>query len=219
MVKNLPEMWETWVQSLGWEDTLQKGIATHSSILAWRISWTEEPGELQSMGFQGVGHDWATNTFTFNIHTYIHTYLIHICTYMCVLSPSAVFDSMQPHGPPGSSVHGISQARILEWVAISFSRGSFWPRDPTCISCISCAGRRIFFTTSTSWDVHIHTYMYYSITVLHTGNQHNIVNQLIFNFKKYRIMPLGQSQETAARIQWDDQCQDWAQGLVLRKPS
>ena len=48
---------EIWVQSLGWEDPLEKGIATHSSILAWRIPWTEEPGGLQSMGSQGVGHD------------------------------------------------------------------------------------------------------------------------------------------------------------------
>ena len=52
IVKNLPAMWETWVQSLGWEDPLEKGMATHSSILAWRISWTEEPGRLQSMGLQ-----------------------------------------------------------------------------------------------------------------------------------------------------------------------
>ena len=49
-VKNLPSMWETWVQSLGWEDPLEKGMATHSSILAWRIPWTEEPGKLQSLG-------------------------------------------------------------------------------------------------------------------------------------------------------------------------
>ena len=48
MVKNLPAMWETWAQSLGWKDTLEKGIATHSSILAWRIPRTEEPGRLQS---------------------------------------------------------------------------------------------------------------------------------------------------------------------------
>ena len=50
MLKNLPAMPEAWVQSLGWEDTLEKGMATHSSILAWRISWTEEPGGLQSKG-------------------------------------------------------------------------------------------------------------------------------------------------------------------------
>ena len=57
MVKNLPAMWETQVQSLGGEDHLEKGMATHSSILAWRIPWTEEPSMLQSMGSQSVRHD------------------------------------------------------------------------------------------------------------------------------------------------------------------
>ena len=57
MVKHLPTVWETWVQSLGWEDLLEKETATHSSILSWKISWTEEPGRLQSMGLQRVGHD------------------------------------------------------------------------------------------------------------------------------------------------------------------
>ena len=56
-VKNLPAMQETWVQSLGQEDPLEKGMATHSSILALRIPWTEEPGGLQQMGLQRVGHD------------------------------------------------------------------------------------------------------------------------------------------------------------------
>ena len=57
MVKNLPAVQETWVQSLGWEDPLEKEMATHSSILAWRIPWTEEPGKLQSTGSQKVRHD------------------------------------------------------------------------------------------------------------------------------------------------------------------
>ena len=61
MVKNLPAMQETWVQFLGWEDPLAKGMATHSSTLAWEIPWTEEPGWLQSMGPQRVRHNWATN--------------------------------------------------------------------------------------------------------------------------------------------------------------
>ena len=56
-VKNLPTMQETWVQSLGWEDPLEKGMANHSSILLWRIPWKEEPGRLQFMGTQRVGHD------------------------------------------------------------------------------------------------------------------------------------------------------------------
>ena len=57
MVKRLLTMWETWVQSLGWEDPLEKEMATHSSTLAWKIPWTEERGSLHSMGLQRVGHD------------------------------------------------------------------------------------------------------------------------------------------------------------------
>ena len=57
LVKNQPAGWETWVPSLGWEDLLEKEMATHSSILAWKIPWTEEPGKLQSMGSQRVKHD------------------------------------------------------------------------------------------------------------------------------------------------------------------
>ena len=64
MVKNLPEMQEIWVQSLGREDPLEKEMVTHSSILAWRIPRTEEPGRLQSMESQRVVHNWVTNTIT-----------------------------------------------------------------------------------------------------------------------------------------------------------
>ena len=64
MVKNLPVTQETQVQYLGWEDPLEEGMATHSSILAWRIPRTEEPGGLQSMGLQRVRYNLATNTFT-----------------------------------------------------------------------------------------------------------------------------------------------------------
>ena len=62
MVKNLPSMQKTWVRSLDWEDPLKKEIATHSSILAWRISWTEEPGRLQAMGSQRIRHNQTINT-------------------------------------------------------------------------------------------------------------------------------------------------------------
>ena len=57
MVKNPPTVRETWVQSVGWEDPLEEGTATHSSILAWRIPWTEDPGGLRSMESKKVGHD------------------------------------------------------------------------------------------------------------------------------------------------------------------
>ena len=66
MVERLPAVWKTWVRSLGWEDTLEKEMATHSSILAWKIPWTEEPGRLQSM----VAKSWtrlSNFTFTFTI--------------------------------------------------------------------------------------------------------------------------------------------------------
>ena len=72
-------MWETWVRFLGWEDPLEKGMATHSSILAWRISWTEEPGRLESVGSQRVQHNWEAFTCdyefsvesTFSLHSFL----------------------------------------------------------------------------------------------------------------------------------------------------
>ena len=66
MVKNLPAVQEIWVQSLGQEDPLEKGMATHSSIPAWRIPWTEEPGGLQSMGLQSQTQLTNTHTFDYN---------------------------------------------------------------------------------------------------------------------------------------------------------
>ena len=64
--KESPAMQQTWIPSLGWEGSLEKEMATHSSILAWRIPWTEEPGGLQSKGLQRVRHDLVTNTFHFH---------------------------------------------------------------------------------------------------------------------------------------------------------
>ena len=79
-VKHPPTMWETWVQSLGWDDLLEKEMATHSSILAWKIPWMEEPGRLQSMGLQRGGHNWATSQMSVlqyvHIHTHSHMYNI-----------------------------------------------------------------------------------------------------------------------------------------------
>ena len=69
-LERLPGMRETWVQSLGREDPLEEETATHSSTLAWRIPWTEEPGGLQSLGSRRVGHDQATGTLTFIDLTY-----------------------------------------------------------------------------------------------------------------------------------------------------
>ena len=70
MIKKLPAMQKTWVWSLGQEDPLEKGMAAHSSTLAWRIPWTEEPGGLQSMGSQRIEHGWATH-FHFSLDPFL----------------------------------------------------------------------------------------------------------------------------------------------------
>ena len=97
MVKNLPVMQETWVQSLGQEDPLEKGMATHSSILAWRIPWSEEPSGLQhGVAKQGCKGLDMTERLTLSLHIGIRIYT-HICIYtfnaVCVLSHSVMFDS------------------------------------------------------------------------------------------------------------------------------
>ena len=84
MVKNLPEMQETQVQTLGWENPLEKGMAIHASILAWRIPWTEESGRLQSTGSQWVGHGWATNCYHYSV-------LVSIKLHHSVSPPTQVF--------------------------------------------------------------------------------------------------------------------------------
>ena len=86
-VKNLPAMQGTQVQSLGWKVSLEKRMATYSSILAWRIPWAEEPGRLLALGLKRVEHNRVTNTFTFNILAstkeglgiwHNHTKLLHL---------------------------------------------------------------------------------------------------------------------------------------------
>ena len=91
LVKNPPAMRETWVRSLGQKDPLEEGVATHSSILAWRIPWTEESGGLQSMGSQRVGHNWATE-HTSHTHPIMNTESIFF--FFQLFSPSSL---------PGSS--------------------------------------------------------------------------------------------------------------------
>ena len=123
-VNNPPAMWEAWVRSLGWEDPLEKGMATHSSILSWRIQWTEEPGRLQSIASLRVRHNRVLLTLQ------IQVLVAQSCLTLC---------SPMDCSPQGSSAYGIFQARILEWVVISFSRGSSRSRDWSWVSCT--AGR------------------------------------------------------------------------------
>ena len=83
-VKNLPAIHETWVRPLGWEDPLEDSMATHSSILAWRIPWTEELGGLQSMWSQRVQLDsWVTK------HTHLLTFIVHVLSLECKVQNSA----------------------------------------------------------------------------------------------------------------------------------
>ena len=151
MVKRLSTMRETQIQSLCWENPLEKKMAIHSNTTAWKIPWTEEPGRLQSMGLQRVRHDWATslslsfstestNCYIFeNFLEDLRTWawdVINSCKVSVAQLCPALCD-LRDYGPPGSSVHGIFQARILEWVVISFSRGSFQLRDQNWVSYIA----------------------------------------------------------------------------------
>ena len=129
-------MWETRIQSLGREDLLEKEMATHSSILAWKIPWTEETGRLQSMGSQS----WTRlSDFTFFLSPLSETYL----------SSHSITKGKTPVLQAPLSM-GILQARILEWVAMASSRGSSQPRDRTQASCIAGG----FFTNWTSREAH-----------------------------------------------------------------
>ena len=111
----LPAMEETRVRSLGWEFPLEKGVAIHSSILAWRIPWTEKPGGLQSIGLQRVGHDWATNTHTHNIPFYGYT---TFCLSICQLIEGngnplqrSCLENPMDRGAWWATVHGVAKSR------------------------------------------------------------------------------------------------------------
>jgi len=108
MVKNLPAMWKTQIQSLGLEHSLEKKLATYSSILAQRIPRTENPGGLQSLGLQRIGFNGVTNT-----HTYTHTYFpLEPATQSVVCRPAASatpgafleMQNLEPHARPPASV-------------------------------------------------------------------------------------------------------------------
>ena len=131
MAENPPAMQETWVWSLGWEDPLEKEMATHSRILAWRIPWTEEPGGLQSMRSQRVGHDWVTDTTGWQTRTAVLTRwcitrvsagtvrlsslppVVSLCVWFAQSRPT-LCDSRDYYSSPGSSVHGILSAPLLK---------------------------------------------------------------------------------------------------------
>ena len=117
-----PAMQETWVRSLGWEDPLEEGMATHSSILAWRIPWTEESSGLQLMGSQRVGHDWTTKHSTahrnLNILKYVTCFLFHSsrpCVHnMPIFEPFTMTRGMSIFiGQPGPLDHSWVESRVV----------------------------------------------------------------------------------------------------------
>ena len=123
-------MWETWVQSLGWEDPLEEGMATHSSIFAWRISWTEEPGGLQSLGrrVRCSCRIWCNFHFHFSTSTRGGLWTERgnaAAAAKSLWSCPTLCDPMDC-SLPGSSIHGIFQARVLEQGAIVSSGERQW---------------------------------------------------------------------------------------------
>ena len=177
MVNCLPAMRETWVWSLDREDPMEKNMATHSSTLAWKIPWIEEPDRLQSIGLQRFGYDCVTSlslsclrcrasfhllfaivlcfwlycsSLLKSLFNFAHFYhfpsywFVRVFIRVCAQSLSHVW-LLQSRGPSRFPYPWDFQERILEWVAISFFRGSSWPRDRTHLSCVYCIGRGILY--------------------------------------------------------------------------
>ena len=156
MVKCLPTMWETWVRSLGWEDPLEKEMATHSSTFAWKIPWMEKPGKLQFTGLQRVGHDWVTSLSLLCRTASDSVRIVCVCVCVCVCAHArarSVSQSCPTLCNPWTAACQdplpiCFQARILECVAISYSRVSSWPKDWTLVPYI---GRQILHHWAT-WE-------------------------------------------------------------------
>ena len=111
-VKNLPAVRETWVQSLGREEPLEEGMAAHSSILAWGIPWTEEPCGLQSMGLQRVGHDSATDPFTWDLNSPNGAWTQYPLHWKVKSSPLG-----HRRSPPTWIIFNITYILVFSWVA------------------------------------------------------------------------------------------------------
>ena len=120
-VKNLPAMWETWFWSLGWEDPLEKGMATQSSILAWRIPWTEEPGGLWSIELQRVRHvSTLTHIYIIQENPYLLRFLAFLVAQMVKNLPAmweTWFQSLawEDPGEKGTAIHSSILAWRIPW--------------------------------------------------------------------------------------------------------
>ena len=139
-IKNLPAMWETQerqVWSLSQKDTLEEGMAIHSSILAWRIPWTEEPGRLQSRGLQRIGHHWSTTHTHMCVHTHAHTHTpthTHTHTHTSACAPNMLLAScfIKFH-----SVHLDMFYTLIWWAVYIFLSHLPWCPFPALISVLA----------------------------------------------------------------------------------
>ena len=121
-VKNPSTVQETWIRFLGQEDPLEKGMATHSSIIAWRIPWTEKPGGLQPMGSQKVGHDWATNIINHHHMTWLNECsmsILQVRTQGGWMTCDSCIGSRQPRDVSSLGLHSLW---LLSWC---FQHGRF----------------------------------------------------------------------------------------------
>ena len=132
MVKRLPTMRKTRVQSLGWEDLLEKEMATHSSILGWKIPWMEEPGRLQSMWSQRVGHDWATSLNIYWNSAFKWEYL----SFSPLLFASLLFTAICKTSSDNHFAfsHFFSMGMVLIPVSYTMSRTSSIVHQALCLS-------------------------------------------------------------------------------------
>ena len=123
-VRNPSAIHETWVWSLGWEDPLEKGMATHSSTLAWRIPWTEEPQGLQSTAMQRAAHDWATNNFTLTVNLEIYSTHLELRRLLRITTRDSTEESLSPDWRtraqnPIPNVQDFCQTKMMAHICIS----------------------------------------------------------------------------------------------------
>ena len=159
VVKCLPTMRETWVQSLCWEDPLKKEIATHSSTLAWKTPWTEEPGRLQTMESQRVEHDWATSlSLLLEIVPFIDLkmflclliFFSHLFNIAKSLQSCPTLCDPTDCSPSGSSVHGILKQEYRSGLPFPSSGDLLNPgTEPDSLMSPALGSR--FVTTITTW--------------------------------------------------------------------
>ena len=182
-------MRETRVQSLGQEDPLEKEMAKHSSTLAWRIPWTEEPGRLQSTGLQGVRHDWATSLSLIISERHVLTILLLLLFRWSVVSDS--FATLWTAAHQASLSVGFSRQEY--WSGLPCSSPGDLPNrgiKPASPVSLALAGR--YFTTSATWEAPLNTLGVFkyqlreALILCHLWSYHHKLPDLILSLNRKR---------------------------------